>query len=348
MPPSFLQRVLDAYPAIYAARDWESFGTSAGFSGAVIIRLETTAGLFCLRGWPINSFPARRLLGLHRLLAHVFEAGVSQVAVPVRSRDGETLVSDQNQLWQLEPWMPGQADFWSAPTPKRLQNTMALLAKFHQATETYTDAGPARSWLDHEDQTASPTVSQRLAILHDWQSEKLARLRHALPAITDAKLHNLSVEMVSRFERVAAIVGHQLELCLRMRFRLQPCLRDVWHDHVLFSGEEVSGLIDPAATRTENIAADLSRLLGSFLGDDSPRWEEALSEYETHRPLEPEERALITALDQSGVLLSGMTWLDRLILQRESPSNRLQVLERLETLASRLKTLDERISKTLW
>lgn len=29
--------------------------------------------------------------------------------------------------------------------------------------------------------------------------------------------------------------------------RLHPCVRDIWHEHLLLTGNELTGLIDPAA-----------------------------------------------------------------------------------------------------
>jgi Ser/Thr protein kinase RdoA (MazF antagonist) len=126
----------------------------------------------------------------------------------------------------------------------------------------------------------------------------------------------------------------------RVSFRVQPCLRDIWHDHVLLTEDEVTGLIDPSACRAENIATDLARLLGSLLNDDREAWEFALREYESDRPMDSHERALVDALDQSGVLLSGMAWMDRLFLSRDNVPPLSKVWERLETIRRRLQFMD--------
>ena len=52
---------------------------------------------------------------------------------------------------------------------------------------------------------------------------------------------------------------------------------------------------------------------------------------------------LVVALDQSSVLLSGMTWLDRHFLQRDRFENETAVVERLETNFKRLEFLETRL-----
>jgi len=84
---------------------------------------------------------------------------------------------------------------------------------------------------------------------------------------------------------------------------------------VLFSGDDVTGLIDPNASRSECVAADLARLLGSLIGDDRSAWDAGLASYQAARPLTLNELALVELYDQSAVLLSGMTWLDWHCLQ---------------------------------
>ena len=121
--------------------------------------------------------------------------------------------------------------------------------------------------------------------------------------------------------------------------RLHPCLRDVWHDHLLFTGEDLTGIIDASASRTENVASDLSRLLGSLLGDDFRRWETALDAYSSVREISVAERRLITVLDHSGVVLSAAHWLARLrtqsLVEREWRRVR-ELAERVASLARRI------------
>jgi Ser/Thr protein kinase RdoA (MazF antagonist) len=103
---------------------------------------------------------------------------------------------------------------------------------------------------------------------------------------------------------------------------------------VLFQDDEVSGLIDPSAARTDTVAADISRLAGSLIADDRLAWGRAIDAYQSVRQLSEEEAALVGILDRSGVLLSGMAWLERRYLEGVPFTGR--ALERLQRIAARL------------
>ncbi len=88
-----------------------------------------------------------------------------------------------------------------------------------------------------------------------------------------------------------------------------PCLRDVWHENVLFEGDEVSGLIDFGSLRAENVSADVARLLGSMAEDDRSQWRAGFAAYEQVRSLFEVEAMLAGTFDTSGVLLGWSNWL---------------------------------------
>ena len=117
---------------------------------------------------------------------------------------------------------------------------------------------------------------------------------------------------------------------------LQPCIRDIWHDHVLFQGEEVSGLIDFGALRIENVATDVARLLGSLVGNDKRGWQRGLDAYAEVRPLSSDELQLAEAFDLSGTLLGGINWVQWIYLEERQFEDRGAVLGRLGEHVARL------------
>lgn len=342
------RRILAHYSTQHQPLDVESL-ESGGFSGAVILRVRTRAGDFCLRGWPKDDpqvgveTPMRRILGLHRLLRSVFESGVHQVAVPVPAESGVTLVRHRDRYWQLEPWMPGRADFRENPNNDRLRAAMTCLAAWHRAAAGFRPDDAERPWFSSQASAPSPAVLERLDMLQQWAAGRAGRLKHTLDRSDPTKFRDLGTEVVRLFEQIAPTLRIELETAATQPVSLQPCLRDIWHDHVLFTGDKVTGLIDPSACRTETVAADVARLLGSLIGDDRSCWETALNEYVKHRPLSPEELALVPVLDHSGVLLSALSWLQRRYLHGEQFDEEKRVVERLERFVDRLTHLSNRV-----
>jgi Ser/Thr protein kinase RdoA (MazF antagonist) len=129
---------------------------------------------------------------------------------------------------------------------------------------------------------------------------------------------------------------------VRLSVPIQPAIRDIWRDHVLFLGNDVSGLVDFGALRPESVAADVARLLGSLVGDEAAGWQTGLTAYEAVRPLSSIERRLMTAFDQSGVLLSGLQWLSWVYLDGRIFEDRAAVEARLDELLARLERLASR------
>jgi Ser/Thr protein kinase RdoA (MazF antagonist) len=330
--------VLAHYGVQYGPQRIEVPSDAGGFSGAEIVQVECPAGLFCLRRWPDRALPNERILGLHRLMKTIHADGVTQVAVPVASLEGSTLLDVAGQFWQLEPWMPGRADFLANPNRERLASAMNCLSQWHTAAAKFQPQASEREWFSSR-VGKSPAVSERLARIADWHSGRLDHLRTALHRDHSSPFTELGQEIASLFTAVSPTVSDELRSLTQTAFELQPCLRDVWHDHLLFTGNEVTGLIDPAACRTENIATDLSRLLGSLVGDDVAEWDFALECYSQHRRLSHAEHQLIGVLDRSGVLLSGMTWLDRIFLKHDRLARPDAVLIRLGEIHDRLRRL---------
>ena len=307
-----------------------------GFSGAVLRRVETTAGAFALRRWPSGGagLPVARIRELHRWLAWLAEQGVAIVAVPLQSNDGSTIVERRGMIWQLEPWLQGTADFHSHPTDERLRSAFTALARLHLASDRYapTDDGGAWFWRGSGRPDA---VSERLAKL---PRTTIVPMDVPSPLVADPQRRAVVGRMSSAIAVLAPRIAADLSRFMDVRVPLQPCLRDVWHDHVLFTGDEVTGIIDPSAAKTENVASDLSRLLGSFLGDSFDRWEIALAAYAAIRPLSADERRLIPLLDRSGVVLSACHWLQRLHMtevDNQEQERVMSIAERLSSLASR-------------
>jgi Ser/Thr protein kinase RdoA (MazF antagonist) len=135
-------------------------------------------------------------------------------------------------------------------------------------------------------------------------------------------------------QRITDIPG-QLAPWLDVAVPVQMCVCDIWHDHILFTGDAVTGLIDFGGVKEDSVVADLARLLGSLVGDDEAGWRTGQDAYASARPLTEAERALSRLLDRTGVLLGLANWLRRLYEHGERPDDRFAVARRMEELVLR-------------
>ena len=303
---------------------------TGGFSGACVFQLTfgKSSPLFALRAWPVGYREFDRLWELHRFLKFLQLAGLP-VPSPYPVHDtGTAIVRGAQRIWQLEPWLPG-TPIDLTHSEQELKNTMHTLARMHLVAERY-EASPAGTGWCTVGHGPCPSIEERLTTLKRWSPEALSR---RLARTSDdaslflgvesaakgnaATILQLQPRMLHCFLRLAPEVERQLLLLRDTDFRLHPCWRDLWNAHVLLEEEQVSGFIDAAATRTEHVGTDLSRLLGSLFGNDQSRWEAALAAYTEIRDLSPSELQLMQVLDRSGLLLSGMTWLSRSISSPE-------------------------------
>ncbi len=313
-----------------------------GFSGAQIYRVDVDGQRFALRRWPNNAPEFDRLSGLHRLLELTWKWGISQIAVPLRSRAGATLLSVDGHLWQLEPWMPGGADFHSNPTRGSLQESMRVLARWHTAAQTFIPMAAEHTWFASFPSAPSPGLQERWQAIRNYQ-QLSTTIGPALGRFPDPEIQAQLTAIWKHFQDLSSEVANVLASLGSSKVFVQPCLRDVWHDHLLFTGDSLTGLIDPSACRTENVTTDLARLLGSLVEDNRVEWDFALNCYQELRPLTLTELRLLTAFDTSGVLLSGMTWIDWLLVQNRPVTDRVRVIERLQTIVRRLEHMRDTV-----
>jgi Ser/Thr protein kinase RdoA (MazF antagonist) len=173
---------------------------------------------------------------------------------------------------------------------------------------------------------AFPWRQRRAAMGMDADAAVVARLDEAIEVFDRAGGRRV-------LERVAAAEGEPLAL--------QPVLRDVWSDHVLFAdgGERVSGFIDYHAAGIDSPATDLARLLGSWsLAGDCREpalvdaWRNAIEAYERVRPLAPAERRLVPWLHATGVILGLDNWFRWTLEERRTFPDAGRVHERIGRL----------------
>ncbi|WP_437204092.1 phosphotransferase [Planctomicrobium sp. SH664] len=308
---------------------------TGGFSGATVVRVETNAGHFALRHWPAD-FPIERIRELHRYLGELSRQALP-VAVPLpHGSTRDTVLNVYGELWQLEPWLPGvPCRTAGAISDEQLINGARTLARMHVASSRYQCTPRGRRWFQCR-HAPPPAASERRAVIARWDQQQLWYRRQQL-LTASAPFQQLATTLLDAYGQQARQLDQELADCEKIAVALHPCWRDLWSDHILFTEDQVTGLIDPSATRTENVASDLSRWLGGLLENDQRRWQLALNAYATIRPLSPQEQQLIHTLERSSALLSGLTWIERWAMSA-IPSGQLPaVCERLERLVERVR-----------
>ena len=311
----------------------------AGFSGARIWKLTAPAGAFALRQWPAAGLERDRLIGLHQLLRHICDHGTTHVSCPVPALNGSTLVSEGGHLWQLEPWLPGEANYHAAPSNAKLTAALRGLAEWHRGAATFRPGDAHRRWFARYAAAASPGIAERLQLILDWNAPRIDKTTESVRRVPWPEFREAALPLLAAFQKCAPAIADELRLASGIRYQLQPCLRDVWHDHLLFVGDEVTGIIDPSACSSETVATDIARLVGSLVGDDRGGWEIAVVAYQTIRPLTVDELAAIELFDRSGVLLSGMTWVRRIGRDGAIVAEPERVIERMREILQRLQKL---------
>jgi homoserine kinase type II len=289
-----------------------------------------------LKRWPAEYPDRDQLRSIHRVLADVDAAGFHRVPLPIATRDGRTFVEHDDHLWELTPWLPGESDppnqLGRATSPARIQAALTALAEFHRAASTVARPQPSG---------VAPGLFQRCELLSkllagglDELERMTVRCREIWPELAER-----SKPLFKNFRGRAAVAHDALRAAATLETPIQPCIRDIHRDHVLFVGDDVTGIVDFGSMKADSVACDIARLLGSMAIDEAPLWRDGIAAYERVRPLSVVEQRLIAAYDQSAVLLSGFNWLQWVFAEGRRFDDRAGVLQRLELISQRLARL---------
>ena len=275
----------------------------------------------CLRRWPPGHPSPQHLAQIHTIMARVAR-DLPAVPVPQVTLAGGTFVQLDGHLWELVTWQPGQANYRDAPSRPRLRGAMQTLARFHDLAGISNQTQPL----------VPPAVADRLRQWHELRGGLLARIEQSIEQPLGNPLDELAPRLFHAVK--AAYFASQAGESLREapRVPLQPAIRDVHHDHVLFSGDEVTGLVDFGAMRIDTPLADVARLVRSLAGDDAAERDFALAAYAELRPLSAADRRLIAWLDETGAILSAFNWLHWLYVERRDMGEPDPILRRLDEL----------------
>ena len=316
----------------------------SGFSGSEVFLVRQPPD----KRFVLKSFAAGVTLGraawVHALMIHLAAAGLGTVPRLLRRRaeaaapgiDCQTLVADETgRLWEVATFLEGGPR--TAPTDEETAAALAALARLHAAAATLPGSAPGAE--------PSPGIRARRMQAERVQATPWRLLEPETRRVAPAAVAGPLLEAIAVFEsgrgpdairRIAAVEP--------IAVGVQPVLRDVWSDHVLFLADgRLAGFIDFHAAGRDTPATDLARLLGSWEFPPSPAgtvalpaWRHALDAYEAVRPLEPGERRLVPWLHATGVICGLDNWFRWLITERREFHDLAGVQARITRLVGRL------------
>ncbi len=208
---------------------WQPVG--GGLSGATVWRGDADTGPYvALKQHPLG-YSARRLGWVHFHMSNVHAAWMPRIHC---TGDCVCEVEADGRVWGCLDWMPGGP---VEPTAATTTAACQALAAMH------------RVWVRQSSQTGPPPcIARRRSVYADVAPlldfpprhlyEAATALQRAIPAATAA---------LAPFDVPGPV---------------QPCLCDPRPEHFLFTGDQLTGVIDFAAMKPDHPAVDLARLLG--------------------------------------------------------------------------------------
>ena len=318
-----------------------------GFSGSrvFVVEFSDRPGQFVLKCFHAAASPEHAAF-VHDLVRHVRGGGVTQVPEVIPTLDGDTIATDaEGRLWELSRFMPGVAV--PCPTPAQAAAAATSLARLHLAAASLPGHPPrlhVSPGVEHRIERSRQLLAQPWTARRDaWSGAASLRMpaevSAALAARVAAAIDIFTASDGNAFlTRVATIQPHS---CV-----LQPVLRDVWCDHVLFTdraSDSVAAIIDLHAAGIDTPATDLARLVGSWAAPAGggrlslvDRWPEAFAAYWSVRPLSAVEAMLVPVLHATGMLFGLDNWFRWTMEEHREFPDTQKMLDRIDSLLREL------------
>ena len=270
---------------------------SGGFSGATVTKIESALGAYALKPHPISFsdriasthafqefLAARTELPIPRLLhwspgrlqlSSAQDHSIGQLnGTPQRP---DTLFAMGETCWELADWMPGEpvrSTGWIRD--EALNNVIDAIATMHAHVR---DSRP--SWPAPVDCIESG-LELRASKLTDYMRSGFDRCSTQWESIPDRRSQPVLASL-GRILSLARAIGSRLYKPMQelatIPVRSHWIARDLWREHFLFEGDQLTGIIDFTASKISWPGLDLARSLGTFLLDEDPRWDAAIERY---------------------------------------------------------------------
>jgi thiamine kinase-like enzyme len=302
LPPA---AVLGEYADPVRRADWER--VDSGFSGATVWKGSLDrVSQFALKCWP-TSVSTERIPFIHRAQSDV--SSLSFVPKLIRTRRGNTFCDVDRRLWDVSTWMPGDAESGNDFIVPRRRAAVNALVSIHRIWASTFQA-----------EEICPAVQRRLSLIDDYRQWSHSRAT----GTNDSQLVTLMARLPVHLNKAELV----LRPWTRQRVPVHLCFTDVHREHVLFTDDEVTGLIDFGAVKLDSPAADLARLFG----ENEKTLAEVIREY-SGITLPP---GLAETLAATAPACNLAAWTLRLLRDGDAVTNETAVRQRISNWVDRL------------
>lgn len=288
-----------------------------GLSGARIWRCRSASREFCVRRWPTEHPTIQRLHFMHQLLQLARQAGLQFVPQLYNLSTGQSYELIEQHLWEVTQWLPGSADYLESPSEAKLFATIQAIASLHQAwSNPLTNSVPMQASQEAmQPSQDSPAVVQRIERLEYWLGKLTLGSKWESLCSRELELQ-LGRATLRSLQRFGEPWLRELQAARKPLSHLQPVLRDVWSDHILFVGDRVTGIVDYGAMRIDEPETDLARLLGSLEPLSLSKRKSGVEFYMNCLPDSSISWQRVELLDRTSTLLIALQWFEWLVLER--------------------------------
>ena len=283
-----------------------------GFSSTRVWRYTTSIGDWAIRWTPQTTSDRERMAWIAIYLSKLRINGAAYLPTPLHLKTGESFVENRSGLLQVETWMSGDR-LTPTSTENQKQTAIYSLADFHKLSGRLAQRSVAPLEI-------TSAFQKRIQLLEQIELNE----RPSSPAWDE--LQGLIKDGVGPARR-------KLEEVRDCETTILPVHGDSRAEHFLFTGDQLTGLIDFGAMRFDTPWVDLARLCGDLSTGDQNEFCRLIAIYADQIDSNVDVNA-VTALHLSGIVIAcarWLSWLDRPLSERGE--------HRLKDLKSRLKRL---------
>lgn len=296
-------RVAKEISILFGATANLSIINDRGLSKAIVYRIETLAGRYAMKRWPV-TMQRDRVQEIHRFQDHLAQAEKSVTPSLVKWSNGDTLLEADGVCWEIADWKLGSPiRNLGEANDEQIRQCADALASLHLQSERYAT----------QEAMISPGIKQRCDGMLSAIQPPTDKRRKFLDSISAHNKYLAASVLHDIYLRAMCIIPSVLEPVQRLSATPVKCfwiMRDVWRQNILYRENRLSGILDFGASRIDWPGLDLVRAFGTLMFESDPRWSIAISHYLDRRSDDSLAFVDIRAIHRASVALSALQWLD--------------------------------------